>query len=119
MSRLLVRRSVTAVGIYSSVALGFAATVVAAHVFNSQRRFGDYAAVIAAASLSQLFFDLTVEEAVIKYGFRYIAAEKWGRFRGLFRSALVFKLSGSLLGAIGLAVFSFVRPPPPPGRLRR
>jgi O-antigen/teichoic acid export membrane protein len=110
MSRLLVRRSVTAVGIYSSVALGFAATVVAAHVFHSQRRFGDYAAVIAAASLSQLFFDLTVEEAVIKYGFRYIAAEKWGRFRGLFRSALLFKLTGSLLGALGLVVFSFVAP---------
>ncbi len=110
MSRLLVRRSVTAVGIYSSVALGFAATVVAAHVFHSQRRFGDYAAVMAAASLSQLFFDLTVEEAVIKYGFRYIAAEKWGRFRGLFRSALAFKLSGALLGAIGLVVFSFVAP---------
>ena len=110
MSRLFVRRSVTAVGIYSSVALGFAATIVAAHVFHSQRRFGDYAAVIAAASLSQLFFDLTVEEAVVKYGFRYIASERWGRLRGLFRSALWFKVAGSVLGAIGLVVFSFVAP---------
>jgi len=110
MSRLFVRRSVTAVGIYSSVALGFAATVVAAHIFHSQHRFGDYAAVMAAASLSQTFFDLTVEEAVVKYGFRYVAATRWGRFRGLFRSALWFKLTGSLLGATGLVVFSFIAP---------
>src|SRR5262249_26900126 len=108
MSRLFVRRSVTAVAIYSSVALGFAATVVAAHIFDSKHRFGDYAAVMAAASLCQLFFDLTVEESVVKYGFRYIASEKWGRFRGLFRYALFFKLTGSLLGAIGLVVFSFI-----------
>ena len=110
MSRLLVRRSLTAVGIYSSVALGFAATVVAAHIFNSRHRFGDYAAVMAAASLSQSFFDLTVEEAVVKYGFRYVASTQWGRFRSLFRNALWFKLLGSLLGAIGLVVFSFVAP---------
>jgi hypothetical protein len=110
MSRILVRRSMTAVGIYSSVALGFAATVVAAHVFHSQHRFGDYAAVMAAAALSQSFFDLTVEEAVVKYGFRYVASAKWGRFRGLFHRALWFKLTGSLLGAIGLVVFSFIAP---------
>jgi O-antigen/teichoic acid export membrane protein len=110
MSRLLVRRSLTAVGIYSSVALGFAATVVAAHIFHSQHRFGDYAAVMAATALSQSFFDLTVEEAIVKYGFRYVASTKWGRFRGLFRSALWFKLAGSLLGAIGLVVFSFIAP---------
>src|SRR5690242_10616756 len=110
MSRLLVRRSLTAVGIYSSVALGFAATVVAARIFHSQHRFGDYAAVMAAAALSQSFFDLTVEEAVVKYGFRYVASSSWGRFRTLFRSALWFKLAGSLLGAIGIVVFSFVAP---------
>jgi O-antigen/teichoic acid export membrane protein len=110
MSRLLVRRSLTAVGIYSSVALGFGATVVAAHVFHSKHRFGDYAAVLAAAALSQSFFDLTVEEAVVKYGFRYTASASWGRFRGLFRNALWFKLAGSLLGAVGLVVFSFVAP---------
>jgi O-antigen/teichoic acid export membrane protein len=108
--RVLVRRSLTAIGIYSSVALGFAATVVATHIFNSTHRFGDYAAVLAATALSQSFFDLTVEEAVVKYGFRYIASASWGRFRGLFRGALWFKLAGSLLGAVGLVVFSFVAP---------
>jgi len=110
MSRLLVRRSVTAVGIYSSVVLGFAATVVAARVFHSTERFGDYATVLFAAALSQVFFDLTVEEALVKYGFRYSTAEDWGRLRRLFTSALRFKLVGSVLGAAALVVFAFLAP---------
>jgi O-antigen/teichoic acid export membrane protein len=110
MRRLLVRRSLTAVGIYSSVVLGFGATVVATRTFHSAHRFGDYAAVMAAAALCQSFFDLTVEEAVVKYGFRYSAGERWPQFHGLFRSALWFKLTGSLLGAAGLVVFAFAAP---------
>jgi O-antigen/teichoic acid export membrane protein len=58
----------------------------------------------------QSLFDLTVEEAVVKYGFRYVTREDWGRLRRLFASALRFKLSGSLLGAIGLLVFSQFAP---------
>jgi O-antigen/teichoic acid export membrane protein len=110
MSRLFVRRSVTAVGIYSSVVLGFAATVVATRVFHSTRLFGDYATVLFAAALSQVFFDLTVEEALVKYGFRYTTAEDWGRLRRLFVSALRFKLVGSALGAAALVVFALVGP---------
>jgi hypothetical protein len=49
MRRLLVRRSLTAVGIYASVALGFAGTVVATHEFQLGA-FGDYATVIFATS---------------------------------------------------------------------
>ena len=48
MRRLFVRRSLTAVGIYASVALGFLGTVVATQEFNSTRVFGDYATVIFA-----------------------------------------------------------------------
>jgi O-antigen/teichoic acid export membrane protein len=101
---------VTAVGIYSSVVLGVAATVVAARAFHSTRAFGDYATVLFATALSQSFFDLTVEEALVKYGFRYVTAEDWGRFRRLFQAALRFKLAGSALGAAGLVVFAFVAP---------
>jgi len=110
MSRLFVRRSLTAVGIYSSVVLGFAATVVAAKAFDSTRAFGDYATVLFAAALSQVFFDLTVEEALVKYGFRYTTAEDWGRFRRLFDAALRFKLAGSAVGAAALVVFAFLAP---------
>jgi O-antigen/teichoic acid export membrane protein len=66
--------------------------------------------VIFATGLMQSLFDLTVEEAVVKYGFRYVTREDWGRLRRLFASALRFKLSGSLLGAIGLLVFSQFAP---------
>jgi O-antigen/teichoic acid export membrane protein len=110
MRRLLVRRSVTAVGIYSSVVLGFLATVVATREFHSSRVFGDYATVIFATGFMQSLFDLTVEEVLVKYGFRYSTGEDWGRFRRLFASALRFKLAGSSLGAIGLLVFSQLAP---------
>ena len=110
MRRLLVRRSLTGVGIYTSVALGFLGTVVATHELHSSRRFGDYATVIFATGFMQSLFDLTVEEALVKYGFRYVTREDWGRFRRLFSSALRFKLAGSSLGAIGLLVFSQLAP---------
>lgn len=110
MRRLFVRRSLTAVGIYSSVVLGFLGTVVATQEFNSTRVFGDYATVIFATGFLQSLFDLTVEEALVKYGFRYSTREDWGRFRRLFSSALRFKLAGSLVGALGLVAFSQIAP---------
>src|SRR5256885_14976593 len=109
MHRLLVRRSLTGVGMYAAVALGFLGTVVATREFQP-RVFGDYATVIFATSFIQSLFDLTVEEAVVKYGFRYATREDWGRFRRLFASALKFKLAGSSLGAIGLVLFSQIAP---------
>ena len=110
MSRLFVRRSATAVGIYLSVALGFLATVVAGREMNSLREFGDYSTVIFATGFFQALFDLTVEEALVKYGFRYVAREDWGRLRRLFQSAFGFKLTGSLIGGLGLVVFAFLGP---------
>jgi O-antigen/teichoic acid export membrane protein len=110
MRRLLVRRSIAAVGVYSSVALGFLGTVVATREFHSTRIFGDYATVIFATGFLQSLFDLTVEEALVKYGFRYTTREDWGRFRRLFAGAMRVKLTGSLLGAVGLVVFSQVAP---------
>jgi O-antigen/teichoic acid export membrane protein len=109
MRRLFIRRSLAGAGVYSSVVLGFLGTVVATHELHA-RTFGDYATVIFATGLMQSLFDLTVEEALVKYGFRYATREDWGRFRRLFASALRFKLAGSLLGAIGLLVFSQLAP---------
>ena len=40
----------------------------------SKQEFGDFATVIYATSFFQSFFDLTVEEALVKYGFRYVDA---------------------------------------------
>jgi len=106
MRRLLVRRSLTAVGIYSSVALGFLATVIAARRFHSADVFGLYTIVIAASGFFQILLDLTVEEAVVKFGFRYVAREDWGRLRELYRQALAVKLVGAAVGTAALLVLA-------------
>jgi O-antigen/teichoic acid export membrane protein len=110
MPRLIVRRSLTAVGIYSSVVFGFLGTVVATREFHSTRIFGDYATVLFATALLGALFDLTIEEALVKYGFRYVAREQWGKLRALFRAALGVKLAGSFAGALGLVVFAVFAP---------
>src|SRR3989440_11323229 len=104
-SRLFWRRSAAAAGTYSSAVLGFLGTIVAAHVF-STRTFGLYAIVLAAAGFFQSFLDLTVEEALIKFGFRYQTREDWGRLRRLFSRALIFKLVGALLAAGALLLLA-------------
>jgi O-antigen/teichoic acid export membrane protein len=99
-SRLFWRRSAAAAGTYASAALGFGATVVALHVFSTDT-FGRYALVLAATAFVQSLLDLTVEEALVKFGFRYTTREDWGRLRRLFASAIAFKFAGGFL-ATGL-----------------
>ena len=106
MSRLFVRRSATALGIYSSFVFGVLGTVAATRELPTKQAFGDFATVIFATALVQSFFDLTVEEALVKYGFRYVTREDWGRLRRLFVAGLRTKLVGSALGAIGILVFA-------------
>jgi len=108
MSRPLVRRSATAVGIYTSFAFGLLGTIVASRELPSVRAFGDYSTVVFATGFLQAFFDLTAEEALVKYGFRYIAREDWGRLVRLFVSGLRVKVAGSVLGTVGLLVFAVV-----------
>ena len=96
-SRLFWRRSAAAAGTYASAALGFLGTVVALHIFSTEE-FGRYALVLAATAFVQSLLDLTVEEALVKFGFRYTTREDWGRLRRLFESAVAFKLVGGVLG---------------------
>src|SRR5919201_2180355 len=104
-SRLFWRRSAAAAGIYSSAVLGFLGTVVALHLF-STRTFGLYALVLAATGFFQSFLDVTVEEALIKFGFRYTTREDWGRLRRLFTSAIAFKITGGVLAAGAIAALA-------------
>src|SRR3954451_13023306 len=103
--QLLPRRAAAAAGTYIAIALGFAGSVVAARLFTTNE-LGLYALVIAATGFFQALLDLTIEEALIKYGFRYIEREDWGRLRRLFRRSFVFKLGGSLLGGAALLVLA-------------
>jgi len=103
-SRLFWRRSAAAAGIYASVVLGFFGTVIAAHAFTTHV-LGLYAIVIAATGFFQTLLDLTIEEALVKYGFRFQEREDWGRLRRLFGRALQLKLAGGVLaGACLLAL---------------
>ncbi len=104
-SRLLWRRSATAVGLYAAVALGLLGTVVASRVLGLES-FGIYATALAVASFFQTLLDLTVEESLTKYGFRYLAAEEWGRLHRLLARALQIKLLGGAVASIVLLAFA-------------
>jgi PST family polysaccharide transporter len=104
------RRAGAAIGTYASVALGFGASIVAARLF-STHEFGLYALVLSSLALLQVLLDLTIEEALIKFGFRYVTAEDWGRLRRLFRRTFVFKLAGAALGGVALLVLAALSDP--------
>ena len=106
-SRLFWRRSAAAAGIYASVVLGFFGTVIVAHAFTTHM-LGLYAIVIAATGFFQTLLDLTIEEALVKYGFRFQEREDWGRLRRLFGQALQFKLAGGVVA--GLCLLAWHRP---------
>ncbi|HEY2936471.1 MAG TPA: oligosaccharide flippase family protein, partial [Gaiellaceae bacterium] len=91
---LLRRRASTALGSYGATALGIVGTVVAARVLEP-RDFGRLTLVLATVALFQLLLDLTSEEALVKYGFRFAERADWGRFRRLFEVALGFKTASA------------------------
>ena len=108
-TRVLRRRIATAVGVYGSAILGFAATVAAAREL-SKPDFARFALVFATTTLLQLFVDLTIDEVVIKYGNRYAANEQWGRLRRLVRVGLFVKLAGGAAGTATIVAAAFLSP---------
>ena len=104
-SRVFRRRAATAVATYGATALGIV-TVAAATRLLGDYRFGLFAIVLAAVAFFQLLADSTVEEAVVKYGFRYVAEERWGRLRRLFAVALAAKWAGAAAAAVLVAVLA-------------
>jgi O-antigen/teichoic acid export membrane protein len=68
--------------------------------------FGRYAIVLAAAGFFQILLDLTVEEAMIKFGFRYTTAGRYGRLRRLYRRALGLKCLGAVIAGAVLAILA-------------
>jgi O-antigen/teichoic acid export membrane protein len=98
-SRVFRRRSATAAWVYASVAFGFVGSIVSARVLGLEQ-FGVFATALAAVGFFQILLDLTVEESLTKYGFRYVATEDWGRLRRLFRQMLLFKVVGGVLATL-------------------
>ena len=104
-SRVLWRRSATAAWIYAAVVFGILGTVVAARVLGLAE-FGIYVTALAAVGFFQVLLDLTVEEPLTKFGFRYIVGEEWGKLRRLFVRALQIKFAGGVLAALALALLA-------------
>ena len=98
-SRVLRRRSATAAWIYAAVACGIAGSIVAARVFGLDD-FGVFMTALVVVGFFQSLLDLTVEESLTKYGFRYVTGEDWGRLRRLFRQALLLKVVGGVLATL-------------------
>jgi len=104
-SRIFWRRSATAAWVYAAVVFGILGTVVAARVLGLEE-FGVYVTALAAVGFFQVLLDLTVEEPLTKFGFRYIVGEEWGKLRRLFVRALQIKFAGGALAALALALLA-------------
>jgi O-antigen/teichoic acid export membrane protein len=104
-TRLLWRRSATALGLYGGFGLGLLASVLAARQLEPAE-LGLFTLAIAAAGFLGVLFDLTVEEVMIKYGFRYTTGEQWGRLRQLYRRAMILKTFGAALAGVVLALIA-------------
>jgi O-antigen/teichoic acid export membrane protein len=104
-SRVLRRRSATAAWIYVAVACGIVGRIVAARQLGLEE-FGVFATALFVVGFFQILLDLTVEESLTKYGFRYVAAKDWGRLRRLFRQALKLKVAGGALASVLLVAIA-------------
>jgi O-antigen/teichoic acid export membrane protein len=104
-TRLLWRRSATALGLYGGFGLGLLASVLAARQLTTAE-LGALTLAVFGANFLQTLFDLTVEESMIKYGFRYTTSEQWGRLRQLYRRTMVLKTFGAVLAGVALAIFA-------------
>jgi O-antigen/teichoic acid export membrane protein len=102
-TRLLWRRSATAIGLYGSVAIGLLGGLVAARELHPSG-YGSYTTAVFAAGFFQVLLDLTVEEAMIKYGFRYTTIENWGRLRRLYRRSMLLKAAGAAIASVALLI---------------
>ena len=85
--------------------MAFAGTIVAARVLGLAD-FGVFATALVTVGFFQSLLDLTVEESLTKYGFRYVAGEDWGRLRRLFRQALLLKLAGGFVATMLLVALA-------------
>ncbi len=100
------RRLTTGVGVYASAALGILGTLIVFRVLGP-RDAGRFSIVIGVVQFLSLLIELTADEALVKYGFRYAQQEDWGRFHRAVRATFTFELAT----AFGVAVLIVVLAP--------
>ena len=106
---LLVRGSVTAAAMYGSTVLGVVGSIVALRVLRPDGA-GRFSLAVGTAAFFQLLLELTSDEALIKFGFRYAEHEDWGRFRRLVRLTFGFELVASFAAAALVAAAAIASP---------
>ena len=97
--RLLWRRSATALGIYGSTALGILGSIVVLRILGPTSA-GRFSLAIGTAAFFQLLLELTGDEALVKYGFRYAEQEDWGRFHRLVRITFGLEAAAALAATL-------------------
>jgi O-antigen/teichoic acid export membrane protein len=102
------RRVIAALAVYASSALGIAGSLVVFRVLGPTDA-GRFAIVIGGVQFLSLLTEITCDEALVKFGFRYSAREDWARFHRLVRVAFAFELTTAMLSAgliVALAPFA-------------
>jgi O-antigen/teichoic acid export membrane protein len=93
------RRLAAFAGVYGSVVLGVLASLVVLRILGPIRG-GRYTIVIGVVDFLATLVWLTSADALIKFGFRYAAAEDWGRFHRLIRLALAGEVAAALVATL-------------------
>jgi O-antigen/teichoic acid export membrane protein len=94
---------------YAATALGILGSLVALRVLGPDGA-GRFSLAIGTAGFFQLLLELTSDEALIKYGFRYSEQGDWGRFHRLVRLMFSFEFFASVAAALLVVGMGFVSP---------
>lgn len=106
MTRGLTRRRAAAfAGVYGSVALGFATSLVVLRGLGPAGA-GRFTIVVGVADFLATLVWLTSDDALVKYGFHYAAAEDWGRFHRLIRVTYGCEVAAALVASAITAALS-------------
>jgi O-antigen/teichoic acid export membrane protein len=105
--RRLRRRLTSLIAVYGSIAISIATSLVVLRVLGP-RNAGRYTVVVATVAFFDQLLELTSDEALIKFGFGYAAAGRWGRFHRLVRQTFAFEVTASVGTGVLIAGFAFV-----------
>lgn len=103
------RRSITAGAMYASTVIGIVGSIVVLRVLRPDGA-GRFSIAVGTAAFFQLLLELTSDEALIKFGFRYVEHEDWGRFQRLVRLMFGFEFFASLAAGALVALAGLLSP---------
>ncbi|MFL5929561.1 MAG: lipopolysaccharide biosynthesis protein [Gaiellaceae bacterium] len=99
----------TAGGMYGATALGIVGSLVALRVLEPDGA-GRFSLAVGTAAFFQLLLELTSDEALIKFGFRYSEQAEWGKFHRLVGLMFRFELFASLAAGVLVAIAGVFSP---------